>query len=251
MSVPRDVVDATRDAETVVVLTGAGMSAESGVATFRDADNGLWSRFSPEELATPQAWDADPALVWGWYLWRFGSVRNVQPNAGHIAVAEWEMIDGIDLSVVTQNVDDLHERAGSVIVHHLHGALSEFRCDTCESPYRREVEWVDEPTERVNPIKCPQCVDGRVRPGVVWFGEVLPPGPWTAASSAVEECDLAVVVGTSGMVTPAAYLPDIAKSCGAAVIELNPEDSELSDRVDYSWRVSAAKGLPQIVAALK
>ena len=182
-------------------------SAESGLATFRDPHTGLWERFRPEDLATPTAWEADPALVWAWYLWRFERIHTVAPNPGHLALAQWEHLDLAQVTIVTQNVDDLHERAGSGTVHHLHGSIGAFRCGACALPYSDPVPVPEEPVERISPPVCSACL-GLVRPGVVWFGEALPTDPWEAAVIACEEADLVLSVGTSGIVYPAAGLLD-------------------------------------------
>lgn len=236
-------------ADRVTVLTGAGMSAESGVPTFRDAHSGLWSRFDPMELATPQAWRADPDLVWGWYLWRVGLVAGVDPNAGHRALARWATLPGVQVDIATQNVDDLHERAGSTVLAHLHGSLLGFRCDRCEQAYQGRVDPPDSPTERVPPLPCPHC-PGRIRPGVVWFGESLPAAPFQAATQACLEAGLVLVVGTSGLVHPAAGLPAQAAARGVPVVELNPDHTPISTIADQVWRVSAATGLPALVEAV-
>lgn len=222
-------------AERVVVISGAGMSADSGVPTFRDALTGLWERYDPMELATPEAWEADPDLVWSWYSWRRELVAQAQPNAGHLAIARSPKVT----RVVTQNVDDLHERAGSASVDHVHGELFADRCGACGAAYSG-------PTSHDAPPACAEC-GGRVRPGVVWFGEMLPSGPWDAATAAVTSCDVALVVGTSGLVHPAASLPRLAAESGARVVEVNPGDSGLGACVDVHVRASAAEALPHIL----
>ena len=189
---PARILDLARPARRVAVLTGAGMSAESGVPTFRDAQTGLWEHFDPADLATPEAWDRDPASVWAWYQWRVALVRRVQPNAGHRALARWGRT--VDLSIVTQNVDDLHERAGSPVLSHLHGSLFSPRCAECGTPADLP-EAPTEPVARLDPPACGAC-GGDVRPGVVWFGEPLPAGPWEAATASVLTADVVFVVGT-------------------------------------------------------
>lgn len=231
-------------ARNAVVLTGAGISAESGIPTFRDAPTSLWSEFDPEALATADAWRRDPALVWGWYLWRMGLVRAAQPNAGHLALAS--VAQSRELRVITQNVDDLHERAGSIGVVHLHGSLFAHRCFACARPHG-EI-WIPPPGEvplRVEPPRCAHC-GGRVRPGVVWFGESLPERSWHAAVAAVMKCDLLLVVGTSGIVNPAAALPAVAKRNGTTVVEVNPVATPLSALADVCVRESAASALPSL-----
>jgi len=247
IAVDQALIEAACAARRVVVFSGAGMSAESGVPTFRDAQTGLWERYDPAELATPQAWDRDPALVWAWYQWRTGLVRRVQPNDGHRALAAWAQ--RTPMTLVTQNVDDLHERAGSDVAAHLHGSLFAPRCSVCAAPHPSDGGLDVEPTGPVAPPACASC-GGDVRPGAVWFGEPLPEDAWTRAADAVDACDLMVVVGTSAVVYPAAGLPLRAVESGATVIEINPETTGLSDVVHHSWRTTAAVGLPALVAAL-
>ena len=247
-------VELARRARRVTVLTGAGMSAESGVPTFRAAQTGLWERFDPTMLATPDAWQADREFVWAWYAWRVGLVRSVEPNDGHVALARWAGLPGEQgasrqVRIVTQNVDDLHERAGSEVLAHLHGSLLAFRCEACDAPYEGPVDIPVEPVERLAPPRCEACAEA-VRPGVVWFGEMLPQGAFDLAVDAVFDSDLVLVVGTSGLVYPAAGLPDLARGHGVPVVELNPERTDTSARVDISWRQTAARGLPALVARL-
>ncbi|HEY4582361.1 MAG TPA: NAD-dependent deacylase [Lysobacter sp.] len=236
----------------LVVLTGAGMSAESGVPTFRDALTGLWARFDPEQLATPGAFRRDPGLVWGWYRWRAAQLLSVQPNAGHEAVAAMER-DGIDVTVVTQNVDDLHERAGSTRVHHLHGHLLRSRCIDCGTsvdpdPMLAPYHGGDD-GRREEPPVCSRC-GGLHRPGVVWFGEALPDDAWAAGIDALQRADRVVVVGTSGLVQPAASLPAIARRLGLPVLEINPQRSALTADVDEYWAMTASAGLTRLSAEL-
>lgn len=205
------------DAQRVACLTGAGVSAESGVATFRDAQTGLWSRFSPQQLASQEGFAADPGMVWQWYMARLDAAHAAQPNAGHVALAELARLTP-HFHMVTQNVDDLHERAGSSDVIHLHGSIARFRCNHCRRPHALT------PDEQAAPLP-PRCIhcQGPVRPAVVWFGEMLPEHALQAAWRAAEGCDVMLVVGTSGVVYPAAQLPVVAKQHGATVIEINPE----------------------------
>lgn len=238
-------------ARRVVVLTGAGMSAESGIPTFRDAQNGLWSRFDPEELATARAYQQDKALVWGWYVWRMAMVKAAKPHAGHQALAEMAAFKP-GVSIITQNVDDLHERAGARDVVHLHGSLFASRCFACGRPHddvQLPPEAAHEPLLRLMPPRCAHC-GGYVRPGVVWFGEPLPQLAWRKAERCVTECDLLIAIGTSGLVFPAASLPGVAKSRGAKVVEINPDITSLSRMVDVSWRSTAGKALPAILSAV-
>jgi NAD-dependent deacetylase len=231
----------------ITVLSGAGISAESGVPTFRDDKNGLWAKFDPYELSSTQGWLRNPERVWGWYLWRHYLVATVEPNAGHRAVAAWQ--DHAQVSVVTQNVDDLHERAGSSPVHHLHGSLFEFRCATCGLPYTGELPEMAEPALEVEPPTCEHC-GGLIRPDIVWFGEPLPEEPWQHAVEATTAADLLVVVGTSAIVYPAASLPELALARGTAVIEVNPEPTPLSDSATITVRETASKALPTLLQRL-
>ncbi|WP_295915097.1 NAD-dependent deacylase [uncultured Xanthomonas sp.] len=233
-------------ARRLLVLTGAGMSAESGVPTFRGQDDSLWSRFDPEQLATEDAWRADPALVWGWYRWRMAIVAQAQPHAGHLALAR--LAEVRHTTLVTQNVDDLHQRAGSEVAAHVHGRLSALRCSDCGQPWRGLLPPIDvhTPSQRLVPPVCAAC-GGTVRPGVVWFGEALPAAEWARAQSAAAAADLVLVIGSSGLVYPAASLPLQAKERGACVVEINPEPSALSARADLHWRDSAAVALPLLL----
>ena len=243
-----ELAQVVRDARRIVVLSGAGMSAESGVPTFRDAQSGLWERFDPASLATQFAWDDDPEFVWAWYAWRVGLVRRVWPNAGHLAIATWGRRRGVQ--VITQNVDDLHERAGSTEVAHLHGSLFAYRCAECGHPYDGEIEVPDEPVERLTPPRCEVC-GALVRPGVVWFGEYLPQDVMEAATTMIESLepgDLVLSVGTSGVVYPAAGFPAMARAAGATTVEINPTETEISDHFHHVIRDTAARVLPALAA---
>ena len=224
----------------VVVLTGAGVSAESGIPTFR-GPGGLWESHRPEELATPDAFDRDPELVWRWYEWRRALIRGCEPNAAHLAIAKLErsLPEGSVLTV-TQNVDGLHQRAGSRNVLELHGSILRVRCV-------REGRTFDhpEPFTRTPPL----CECGSfLRPDVVWFGEALPAGSIERAGDAVSEADLVIVAGTSGVVYPAAGLVHLARR-GVAV-EINPDETPLSDACRFSIRSTAAVAVPPITAAI-
>ena len=241
------VADALRTARHVVVFTGAGVSAESGIATFRDALTGLWARFDPAELATPEAFRRDPALVWGWYEWRRAQVLQAQPNPAHFAIAELAR-HVPQLTLITQNVDDLHERAGSETVVHLHGSLHRPRCFDCRRPFAGLAEAPQEPAEgrRLEPPRCPHC-GGRVRPGVVWFGEDLPVQALRQAFAAAEACDVLISVGTSGVVYPAAQVPRIALQAGAWVVHLNMQPLAVSGAREVSLVGLAGTLLPELV----
>lgn len=248
------VLELAREAGRVTVLSGAGISAESGVPTFRAPETGLWSRYSPQELATPEAWEDDPDLVWSWYMQRARMVRTVEPNAGHHALARWR--HHATVSISTQNIDDLHERAGSTVLSHLHGSLFEFRCESCARPADR---WqigemrlnapVESDPQPEAPPECLEC-DARIRPGVVWFGEALPMDAFEAAEQSMREADLVLVVGTSGIVQPAASLPLTALGLGVPVVEINPEPTEFSAYADYSVRLPSGVALPLMTASL-
>jgi NAD-dependent deacetylase len=230
-------------ARRIAVLTGAGMSAESGVPTFRDAQTGLWSRFDPMQLASEQGFRADPALVWRWYAGRRSAVARAEPNPGHLALAGEER-RGRPLVVITQNVDDLHRRAGSTQVVELHGAIARTIC-LSKCGFREEDPAHLPPGE---PPRCPNCGDW-LRPGVVWFGEMLDPEQLAAAEAAATACDVMLVVGTSGMVYPAAGLPLAARQAGATVVIVNPAPSEIDDSAHRVLRGTAAATLPRLFAA--
>ena len=236
-------------AQRIVFLTGAGMSAESGVPTFRDGLTGLWSRFDAEALATPQAFRRDPALVWGWYRWRASQLLRVQPHAGHAAIAELER-RGHVVDVVTQNVDDLHERAGSTHVEHLHGRLLRSRCFDCGAHAEPDpITHALDPPEgggHEAPPRCTVC-GGPFRPDVVWFGEALPEAEWNAGVEALTRCDRIVVVGTSGLVQPAASLPAYARRLGKPVLEINPVASGVTADADVHWAMPAGAGLSRLL----
>jgi NAD-dependent deacetylase len=228
------------EAQRVCVLTGAGISAESGVPTFRGA-GGLWREYRAEDLATPAAFRRDPKLVWEWYDWRRGVVGAARPNAGHEALAAFEQRRGDGFTLVTQNVDGLHERAGSRRVLRLHGSLWAVRCTGCGT------ETMDErvPLPELPP-RCAAC-GAMLRPGVVWFGEPLPADELVAAVDAAASCDVMLVAGTSAVVYPAASLAPLARRAGARVIEVNVEETPASDGADVSLRGAAGAVLPAIL----
>jgi NAD-dependent deacetylase len=230
----------------VTVLSGAGISAESGVPTFRDVETGLWAKVDPYEISSTDGWQRHPEKVWAWYLWRHYMMKAVAPNDGHRAVAAWQ--DYAEVHVVTQNVDDLHERAGSQRVYHLHGSLFEFRCARCDAAYDGELPVMPEPVETVNPPRC--ACGGMIRPNVVWFGEALPSEAWDRSVEAVANADVAIVVGTSAVVYPAAGLPEMALANGVPVIEVNPEATALSASATLSLRETAATALPTLLQRL-
>jgi NAD-dependent deacetylase len=232
-----------QEAQTIAVLSGAGMSAESGVPTFRDAQTGLWSRFDPMQLASEEGFRADPPLVWQWYASRRSAVAQAQPNPGHVALAHAERA-GRRIAVLTQNVDGLHRRAGSREVVELHGSIMRTIC-LARCGYREEELAHLPPGE---PPRCPRCGDW-LRPGVVWFGEMLDPAHLEAAERAAADCDVILVVGTSGLVFPAAGLPMVARRAGATVVIVNPAPSEIDDCAHLIVRATAAASLPCLLAA--
>ena len=229
-----------RRARHVCVLTGAGISAESGIPTFRDALTGLWAKFSPEELATPEAFERDPETVWSWYEWRRQLVREAQPNAGHLALAEFARRVP-DLTLVTQNVDGLHQRAGSRDVLEYHGNILRDRCTVEQIVAQRS-----EDTRRAGLPRCAAC-GGLLRPDVVWFGEAIPAGPMTLAAAAAEECDVFLSVGTSSLVYPAAGLAEVALRRRATVIEINPNETDLSPHAHLVLRGPSGQVLPALL----
>ncbi len=230
----------------LAVLTGAGMSAESGVATFRDALTGLWSRFDPAELASAEGFRAQPDVVWRWYAERREGVRRAQPNPGHFALAGFAHRHPGALVLVTQNVDDLHQRAGNTDALRLHGDILQDRwLGDCPRALGDAACAVD----TAQPGEPPQCAHcgNRLRPGVVWFGERLPPDVLRAAEEAATRCAVMLVVGTSGAVWPAAGLAELARRAGALVVIVNPDVSEIDDQAHHLLRGTAARLLPQLL----
>ncbi|MFO7167441.1 MAG: NAD-dependent deacylase [Chloroflexota bacterium] len=245
VSLPDELIARLRTARRVAALTGAGVSAESGVPTFRDAQTGLWARYNPEELATPQAFRRNPRLVWEWYAYRRSLVEAAEPNPAHHALAELERrIERFTL--ITQNVDGLHRRAGSRNVVELHGSLTRYRCSA-----ERGCGSVEAPVEDGStlPPRCPQC-GAYLRPDVVWFGESLPAEAWEAAQQAAASSEVFLCIGTSALVQPAAALPLIARRSGAYVAEVNLQPSALDGALDAHLYGPAGVLLPALVAAL-
>lgn len=249
--IPPALADALARARRVAVFTGAGVSAESGIATFRDPLTGLWARFDARALATPQAFAAQPDLVWGWYEWRRAQVARAQPNAAHRAIATLARRVPA-MTLITQNVDNLHERAGSHDVIHLHGSLHAPRCSACE---RRATIAADsaphsEPAagRALAPPACSHC-GAPIRPGVVWFGESLSADAWQAALAAAGDCDLFFSIGTSALVQPAAELPLRALRAGATVVQVNPAATPLDPHAHFNLRGAAAGLMPRLLAA--
>lgn len=245
----RQAAQLIRESKRPTVLTGAGVSKESGIPTFRDALDGLWARFDPKQLATKYAFMNNPKLVWDFYEYRRELMRPARPNPAHLMLAELERRKP-NLLIITQNIDDLHEQAGSKNVIHLHGSIHRNKCfyDCQGQPTLvdvSQIEW----DKTSGPPPCPHC--GRwVRPDVVWFGEMLPPDALRAAKNAAEQTDLMLVIGTSGVVMPAAEMPYIAKARGAKIIEANPFESEITPAADVWLQAPAGESLPPVLAAM-
>jgi NAD-dependent deacetylase len=241
--VPAELVARLRPATRDVALTGAGISAESGVPTFRDALTGLWAKFDPRELATPSAFARNPKLVWNWYAARRAALANVEPNPGHVALARMDALVP-DFLLATQNVDGLHARAGSRRLVELHGNIARVKC----SREHRVVDTWDAPADD-DPPRCPHC-GAFLRPDVVWFEEMLPEDALARAEDASRRAEVMLVVGTSAEVYPAAALPRYARAAGARVVEVNPEDTPLSGIADDVLRAPAGLALPALVDAV-
>lgn len=231
--------DQLKKAKNIVFVTGAGISQESGIPTFRGKD-GLWRKYDPMTLATIDAFYQNPKLVWEWYEERRQNILKANPNPGHIAIAELEKYKNV--TVLTQNIDGLHQRAGSTNVYELHGSIITIKCTACN--------FKDTITSSFSNLP-PLCKCGNMlRPDVVWFGEALPQDIWKTAMEKSSSCDAMVVVGTSLAVSPANLLPVYAKENGALMIEVNPDQTPMSTTMDLSLRSSAAKALPELVSIL-
>ena len=237
--------------QRICILTGAGISAESGIPTFRDKQTGLWENYSAEDLATPQAFTRDPNLVWSWYQWRRQQVASKKPNPAHIALAQWQYHSRSthhQLTLITQNVDDLHEQAGSVVTH-LHGNLWRNKCSRCDTPYQSQSNGSYDSEDSINfdeaLIICQHC-EGYIRPDIVWFGESLPVQAWQTAEEAAADCDVFISIGTSSLVYPAAGLAQLAKHNGAKIIEINPYPTP-NTLVDITLAAKAGVILPELV----
>ena len=228
-----------RGSRSIVALTGSGISAESGIPTFREAQTGLWARYDPQQLATPEAFLRDPKLVWEWYEWRRKLVSEAEPNPGHRALVELEKWTP-SFTLITQNVDGLHQRAGSRDAIELHGNILRTICSA------EKVE-VDSGQVEASPI-CPNC-GAPLRPDVIWFGEMLPEGAMELASKAAGSCDVFLSIGTSSLVYPAASLPYTANAAGATVVEVNPEETPLTSWANYTLRGKAGETLSGLVEA--
>jgi len=238
--IPDALIDALRDARHVCILTGAGVSAESGVPTFRDAQDGLWAQYEPQDLATPDAFLADPALIWRWYRWRRELVAEAEPNPGHYSIAQ--LADRVPrVTLITQNVDSLHQRAGSKNVIEFHGNLFDEHCFSCGTPA------IADDASAV-PI-CPDC-GGNLRPGVVWFGESIPETALNKSCAAATDCDVFLSVGTSSLVYPAAGLANLAAENDATVVEINPNPT--TQAAGFHFAVAGKSGLvfPKLLESL-
>jgi NAD-dependent deacetylase len=234
-----DLLDKLRNARHVAAFTGAGVSAESGIPTFRDAQTGLWAQYRAEDLATPEAFRRDPATVWNWYAWRRDLMRELGPNPAHLAIARLErLVDKV--TVITQNVDGLHHLAGSSDVIELHGNIWDNFCCDCRQ-HTAEI-----PSTSDIPPRCTHC-NGLLRPGVVWFGEPLPAAAWTRAAEILDDADVFFCIGTSSLVEPAASLPRYARTCGRTVIQINPEATSHDEIAQYVLRGKAGDVLPALV----
>lgn len=239
--IPDELITHLQNAKHVAVLTGAGTSAESGVPTFREAQTGLWQQYDPTELATPQAFRRNPKLVWDWYAWRRELVARAEPNAGHYALAA--MVKHVPtFTLITQNVDSLHQRAGSENVLELHGNIKRIKCFDC-GRFVKEFE-----ETAVSPPHCPHC-NGYLRPDVVWFGEGLPQATLQRAFIAARNCDVFLSVGTSALVHPAASLPVEAIQNNRTAVEINPQSTPLTAHMTFVLNGPSGEILPELVKA--
>ncbi len=239
MTLPAALLSLLRQTPSLAALTGAGVSQESGLRTFRDVQDGLWRQYRPEDLASPEAFARDPKLVWDWYAWRREAVKAARPNPGHYALVEIEKRLP-QFTLITQNVDGLHRMAGSRNLLELHGNIQRVRCSVCSLPAET---WEDD-SEAV-----PQCrvCGALLRPDVVWFGEALPRDPLEAAVEAARACQVFFSIGTSGVVQPAASLAYAARNRGAVIVEINLEPTPLTPKADFFLRGKSGEILPQLV----
>ena len=243
VTIPEALIERLRTANCVSVLTGAGVSAESGVPTFRHAQTGLWAQYRPEDLATPDAFKRNPRLVWEWYEWRRQLVADAKPNPAHFALAEMEKLFP-KFHLITQNVDGLHQRAGTGGVIELHGNITRTKCfdeDTIVASW---------PETNHVPPKCPRC-GGLLRPDVVWFEEAMPEKEMLLARQASAACDVFFAIGTSAMVQPAASLPLEALYHGATVVEINPQRTSLTGRAQFALQAAAGAMLPELLRQMR
>ncbi len=241
MKIHDSLIERLKDARTVVFFTGAGISAESGIPTFRGKD-GIWNKLKPEELANFNAFMRNPDMVWEWYNHRKKIIHESEPNPAHLTIAEMQNYFD-DVIVVTQNIDNLHRRAGSKKIFELHGNIERNYCVKCKKQYNEELDF----SEGVPKCEC----GGLIRPDVVWFGEVLPVDQFKGGEEAAMNADIFFIVGTSAVVYPAAGLVYTAKQSGAVLVEVNLTESEVTAIVDYSYLGKAGEILPQILQAYK
>ena len=243
MTIPAVLLQKLATAQRVAVLTGAGVSAESGVPTFRDAQTGLWFQYKPEDLATPRAFRRNPRLVWEWYEWRRKLVAGAQPNPAHLALVEMEKLFP-QFDLITQNVDGLHHRAVSRCVIELHGNITRTKCFDEDKVV---ASWPD--TGDVPP-KCPNC-GGLLRPDVVWFEESMPEREMQLAATAATTCEVFLSIGTSTVVYPAAALPGEALQGGATVVEINPQKTPFTAQAHFALAGATGAVLPELITGLK
>jgi NAD-dependent deacetylase len=239
-----ELVKLLQSATHIIAITGAGISAESGIPTFRQSQTGLWAKYDPAELATPNAFLRNPQLVWDWYCWRRRLVLDAEPNAGHYALAEMAQL-ARRFTLITQNVDGLHQRAGSGGVVELHGSI---RRAKCFDNHHVVDKWPDDSLGR--PPLCGIC-QSLMRPDVVWFEECLPPSAIGSAIEAARRCDVLFSIGTSSLVYPASHVAQVALQNGAAIVEINPCETPLTRHAHFSFPTPAAQILPLIVGALR
>lgn len=242
MDFPQNFLRFLVSASRVAILTGAGVSQESGLNTFRDAQTGLWAQYKPEDLASPEAFVRDPKLVWDWYAWRREAIKGARPNPGHYALVEMEKRIP-EFTLITQNVDGLHRFAGSQNVLELHGNIQKVRCSQCGT----FAETWDDDSESVP--ACEIC-GGALRPDVVWFGESLPRDGLESAVNASRSCQVFFSIGTSGVVQPAAALAHAARNNGSVVVEINAEPTPLTPTVDFAFHGKSGVILPELVRAV-
>ncbi len=255
----------------ICILTGAGISAESGIPTFRDKQTGLWEQYRAEDLASPDAFAHDPELVWSWYQWRRQLVHDKVPNAAHLALARWQQAGSHHITLITQNVDDLHEQASHEqantheslnaskplnntetidnSVHHLHGHLWRNRCSQCDKPYSEPAASAKLSNRFDKALSNCQYCEGYIRPDIVWFGESLPVDSWQIAERAAAHCEVFISIGTSSLVYPAAGLAHLAKQNGAKIIEINPNPTANSF-VDITLAAKAGEIMPLLIEGI-
>lgn len=242
IEIPVELIRFLRAATRVAALTGAGVSQESGLRTFRDAQTGLWAQYKPEDLASPQAFARDPKLIWDWYAWRREAIKSVRPNPGHYALVEMER-KFPTFTLITQNVDGLHRMAGSENILELHGNIQRVRCSKCG-------KFTDTWGDDTESVPCCESCGGLLRPDVVWFGEDLPRAELENAVKAARSCDVFFSIGTSGVVQPAASLGFAARNKGAVVVEVNAEPTPLTSKADFALHGKSGEILPELVKAV-